>query len=83
MLAEIYVENSPTGYVIMLVVVSPLALVALVFWVLTVIPRLRKYGPPLPKDRIEKAQHITGCSLATLVLLSIVLLSLRALLHTI
>ncbi|MFD4508242.1 hypothetical protein [Streptomyces sp. NPDC058457] len=82
MLAHMYVQHSPAGYVLILVVASPLALAALVFWALMVIPPLRKYGPRPPKGRIEKAANVGGCSLATLVLVALVALGIWGLFDT-
>ncbi|WP_199880887.1 hypothetical protein [Streptomyces kebangsaanensis] len=77
MLAHMYVEGSPVGFVMILVLASPLALAALPFAVIELVPSLRKkYSLARGKDPIERKLNSCGCYVATLALSGLVALGI-------
>ncbi|MEV8537366.1 hypothetical protein [Streptomyces sp. NPDC051572] len=61
MLAHIYVDNSPVAYVILLAVCSPLALAALAFITVELVPSLRRYSLVRDKEPIDRKFYASGC----------------------
>jgi hypothetical protein len=77
MLAHMYVERSPVPYVIILVISTPLALAALPFAVIELVPSLRKkYSLAREKDPTERELNSCGCYIAALALSGLVALGI-------
>ncbi|MEU9482055.1 hypothetical protein [Streptomyces sp. NPDC048191] len=77
MLAHMYVERSAVPYVMILVIAAPLALAALPFAVIELVPPLRKkYSPARGKDPIDQKLNSCGWYIAVLALSGLVALGI-------
>ena len=72
-----YVERSLVPYVMILVIAAPLALAALPFAVIELVPPLRKkYSLARGKDPIDQKLNSCGCYIAVLALSGLVALGI-------